>query len=159
MDDGALALLGLAKKAGALAAGEEAVSCAAEGHRAKLVLCARDASENTLRRGERLAQGGNAPWGQAPYTRTELGRAVGSGSCAILALTDIGLASAVCKRLAQQDEKRWGELWEELDRKAKKRLYRRKVKGKKGEHPARTGGPGGEAPRGERKRGPGGKTR
>lgn len=93
--DKALRLIGLARRGGNAAVGEEPVSCAARAGRAKAVLLASDASERTARRARATAEDGHAEFLALPYTREELGNSVGRASCAILALLDAGLARAV----------------------------------------------------------------
>ena len=107
--DSALHLLGIARKAGRLEIGEEPVGAAARARQARLILVAADAAENTVRRAEHFAQGGNVPHVQVPYTKGELGYAVGRASCAMLALTDVGLASALAGKLAAADPQRYGQ--------------------------------------------------
>ncbi len=119
-----MGLLGLARKAGQAEIGEEPVSIAARTHKTRLILLAADASENTLRRGESLGQAGNCPALVTDLTKSELGGAVGRSSCAILALTDTGLAAAAAKKLAQLEPSRYGEAAEKLEQKAEK-LHRR----------------------------------
>ncbi len=148
MNDGILSLVGLAKKAGKLAVGEEPVSDATHAHKARLVLCAGDASENTLRRASGWAAAGNAPFVRLPCSKEELGRAVGCAACAMAALTDAGLASSLAEKLAARDEAAWGALAGELKGKAEKLLRRRREKGKKSEEIS-----------GRKRKGPGGKAR
>ena len=87
----ALSLLGLAKKAGRLAVGGEAVSGALYAGGAKLVLTSADAAKNTLRR---LVPYEQVRHIRLPYPKEELGAAVGYRSCSILAICDAGFAKA-----------------------------------------------------------------
>lgn len=97
--DKVLSLLGLAKKAGRLAPGEEAASAAARGHGARLMLLAEDAAEHTKRRMRSSAERGGCPLLTLPADKETLGRALGQGSCAALAVTDAGFAAAVMKKI------------------------------------------------------------
>ena len=119
-----LSLIGLAKRAGRLEVGEEPVGAAARARHARLILLAADAADNTLRRARHFAEAGNAPWIQLPFTKAELGGAVGRSSCAMAALTDVGLASSLCAKLAALDAERYGDLAAKLDVKAQKALQR-----------------------------------
>lgn len=110
----ALGLLGLARKAGKLEAGEEPVDAACRGHRAKLVLLAADAAENTARRAQRLCERTKVPWMQTPRTKAELGGQLGRASCAVLAFTDNGLAAAFAQKLAADEPARYGEAAQRL---------------------------------------------
>lgn len=100
MDDAAFSLLGIARKAGKLEAGEEPVGAACRGRQAKVVLLACDAAANTVRRAAHFGEAGKVLWLTVPFTKAELGRAVGLASCAVAALTDAGLASALLEKLA-----------------------------------------------------------
>ncbi|WP_325228666.1 L7Ae/L30e/S12e/Gadd45 family ribosomal protein, partial [Oscillibacter sp.] len=104
-----LSLLGLALRGGRLAVGEEPAALAAKAGQARLLLTSSDAAGNTLRRAEHLAEEGRCLYLVLPFTKAELGGALGRGSAAIAALTDLGLAAAVAERLAQADPERYGE--------------------------------------------------
>lgn len=101
MSDKLLGLLGLALRGSNLAVGEAPVEEACNTRRACLVLHASDAAENSVSRASRLAQRGGVEFLRLPCTKEELGYALGRNSCAVLALTDGGLAAAVVSRLAQ----------------------------------------------------------
>ena len=122
----ALHLVGLSRKAGRLAVGEEPVSEAAKRREAKLILVAADAAENTLRRAQRFAESGEVPWLASPFTKAELGGAVGRSVCAMLAFTDVGLASAAAEKLAWEDGERYGPAAQLLKERAGQALERQK---------------------------------
>lgn len=122
MDNGLMGLLGIARKAGKTEVGEESAAAAAKAHKARVLLLASDAGDRTRRHAENLSQEGNCPLLPVPLTKAELGGALGRGSCAILALTDIGLANAAVKKLEAVDP----EVRQKLDRKAEKTLRRRR---------------------------------
>lgn len=103
MTDSALSLLGLALRGNHLAVGEQPASDACKAGRAKLVLTAADAAENSAQRAARWADAENVPWTQVPWTKEALGAALGRNTCAMAALTDAGLAAALAKKLAQSD--------------------------------------------------------
>lgn len=109
MNHNILSLLGLALRGGRLAVGEEPTALAAKTGQARLLLLASDAAGNTLRRAEHLAQEGHCLWLVTPFSKAELGSALGRGSAAIAALTDTGLAAAVTERLAALDPERYGK--------------------------------------------------
>ena len=121
-----LSMLGLAKKAGRLEIGEEPVGAAARARDARLILLASDAADNTLRRARHFAEAGACLLTQIPATKDELGSAVGRTSCAMLAITDIGFADAVAKKLAAIDEAKYGALSEKLSVKAARAAERKK---------------------------------
>lgn len=103
MTDNTLGLLGLARRGGNLALGEEAAAEACRLKKARAVLLASDAGDTTARRGSRMAESAGVPLAVLPWTKAELGAQLGRASCALLALTDLGLATAVIGRLAERD--------------------------------------------------------
>lgn len=121
-----LSMLGLAKKAGRLEIGEEPVGAAARARDARLILLASDAADNTVRRASHFADAGACLCAKIPADKDALGRAVGRTSCAMLALTDIGFAEAVAKKLAAVDEERYGEVAQRLSVKAARAAERKK---------------------------------
>ena len=121
-----LHLLGIARKAGRLEMGEEPVAAAARSGQARVILLAADAAENSARRAAHFAQRGGMVLLQVPFSKAELGGAVGRTACAMLAVTDAGLAAAVVKKLAQEDPGRYGEAAGALEQKAARVLQRQK---------------------------------
>ena len=121
-----LHLLGLAKKAGRLEAGEEPVGAVCRARQAKLVLLAADAAPNTRRRAAHFGQAGDVLWLEAPFSKRELGLILGRSPCAMLALTDAGFAAAVAEKLATQDPERYGPAAQRLRRQADRALQRRR---------------------------------
>ena len=137
MNDNGLSLLGLALRGGRLAVGDDAVSDAAFRKDARLILTASDASEHVRRSAEHLARQGDCLAGTLPCTKAELGGALGRGSAAVCALTDIGLAASLAKRLAAEDPERWTEAAERLSLKAKRAKERRSTRADRLRDPAR----------------------
>lgn len=125
-NDPILHLIGLARKAGRLEIGEEPVGAVCRARQAKLVLVASDAAPNTCRRAAHFGEAGNVLWLSLPRTKQELGFILGRSSVAMLALTDIGLASSLAKKLAALDEATYGAAAAALDGKAAKALQRQK---------------------------------
>lgn len=119
-------LLGLARKAGKLELGEEPVGAACRARQAKLILLAGDAAPNTCRRAAHFGEVGNVLWLSLSQSKEELGSALGRTSCAMLALTDIGFASAIAKHLAATEPDRYSAAAQLLDAKAEKALQRQK---------------------------------
>ena len=120
-----LSLLGLSLRGGHLVAGEESVEGAARAKDARVLLLASDAADNTRRRCQHFAESGQCLWLRLPFTKAELGRAVGRTSVAIVAVTDIGLANAVVRRLAELDPVQYDEAAAKLEVKAKRAAERR----------------------------------
>ena len=120
MMDPILSMLGICRKAGKIQPGEEPVDAAVRARDARLLLLAADAADNTARRCARFAEVGQCLWLRIPESKYELGRALGRGSCAVLAVTDTGLALAVARRLAERDPEKYGEAAEKLAVKAQR---------------------------------------
>lgn len=93
--DKALSFLALARKAGFAELGEEPVGAAARAGKAHLILVAKDASDHTWRRSLSFAAGTEQQCVRLPYTKDEMGFAIGRTSLAIAAITDIALALAL----------------------------------------------------------------
>ena len=103
MTDSALSLLGLALRGNNLAVGEEPVREACKTRRARLVLSAADAADNSTDRARRWAEESGIPWVRLPRDKETLGAALGRNLCAMAALTDRGLAAALAEKLVQTD--------------------------------------------------------
>ena len=125
-NDPILHLLGLARKAARLELGEEPVGAACRARHAKLVLIAGNAAPNTFRRAAHFGEAGNVLWRALPHTKEDLGLALGRSSVAMLALTDIGFAASIVKKLAAADPDKYGAAAAALDTKAVKALQRQK---------------------------------
>ena len=109
-----LQLLGLARKAGLLAIGGDAVSAAARAEKAILVISASDASPGALRRAGYITETSRAINVIVPYTKFELGSITGRGSPGTIAVLDAGLAAGFMKGLAGMDPERYEEAAKQL---------------------------------------------
>ena len=123
--NGILSLLGLALRGNNLAVGEEPVEAVARARDARVLLVASDAADNTYRRVKHFADAGQCIWLRIPFTKAELGRAVGRSAAAVVAVTDIGLANAVVHKLAQLDPVKYDEAAARLELKAKRAAERK----------------------------------
>ena len=101
--DKALNYMGLARKAGRIELGEEPVGAAARAGKACLVLVASDAGDHTWRRAKSFVAGTNQQAVKVPFTKDDLGFAIGRTSLAIAAFTDPAMALAFVKALPQQE--------------------------------------------------------
>jgi len=97
----ALALLGLAQRAGAVAKGTEATRRALQRAEARLVVLAKDGSEAQREKVLPLARARGVPW-EILGTRQELGDAVGSGLLSALAVTRGDLVLEIRDRLGRE---------------------------------------------------------
>ena len=121
--DKTLNYLALARKAGRIELGEEPVGAAARAQHARLVTVAQDASDHTWRRAKSFVAGTEQLCIRVPFTKDQLGQAVGRTSLAIAAFTDPALALAFVKALEQPETYR--EILEQLDKRTK-RIRQRK---------------------------------
>lgn len=125
-----LSLLGLALRASRLSVGEDQCREAVGAHRARLLLLASDAGEHTRRR-FRLLRTEKLPLVELTQSKAELGAALGRESCAVCAVTDLGLASRMAALLAAERPE-LSPVREALERRQAKLLRRKKEKpGKK----------------------------
>ena len=133
-----LSLIGLCLRGRNLEVGEEPVEAVSRARDARVILLASDAAENTARRVQRFAETGQCVWLRVPFTKRELGQATGRGSAAVAAVTDIGLAVAVVRRLAELDPEKYDEDLAKLELKAK-RAAERKIEAARHEKNLRRG--------------------
>lgn len=120
-----LSLIGLCLRGRNLEVGEEPVEAVARARDARVLLLASDAADNTARRVRHFAEAGQCVWLRIPFTKRELGQATGRGSAAVVAITDIGLAVAVVRRLAEMDPEKYDEDLAKLELKAKRAAERK----------------------------------
>lgn len=116
--DKALSLLALSRKGGNIELGEEPVSAISRAKKARLIVVASDASDHAVRRVKGFVAGTSQPWITVPFTKDELGDALGRTSCAMAAITDVRLALAFVKALGkpEQYEALLQDLSERVDR-------------------------------------------
>ena len=101
--DKALNYVGLARKAGLIELGEEPVGAVSRARKARLVVVAKDATDHTWRRAKSFVAGSEQICLKIPYTKDQLGQAVGRTELALAAFTDPALALAFCKALEHPD--------------------------------------------------------
>ena len=99
--DKALNYLALARKGGMAELGEEPVGGAARAGKAYVILVASDAGDHTWRRAKAFAAGTDQQAIRLPYTKDELGMAIGRSALAIAAITDVQMALALAASLPQ----------------------------------------------------------
>ena len=99
--DKALNYIALARKAGRVELGEEPAGAAARAQRARLIVVASDASDHTWRRAQSFVAGTDQQCVKVPYTKDQLGQAIGRTSLALAAFTEPALALAFLKALDQ----------------------------------------------------------
>ena len=101
--DKALSVLALARKGGIAELGEEPVGGAARGGKAYVILVAKDASDHTWRRAMSFAAGTEQQCVRLPWTKDQLGAAIGRDTLAIAAITDVQMALALVAALPQEE--------------------------------------------------------
>ena len=92
-------LLGLAQKAGKIVSGEQTLEKALREGKIKLLLIATDASENTGKRYNSMADAALVEW-HAVMSKEELGQAVGKQYRAAVGINDEGFGRAIAKLMA-----------------------------------------------------------
>lgn len=104
MKSNAINYLSLARKAGRIEVGEEPTGAAARAGKARLVILASDAPENTCRRARNFVAGTDQQLVTAPFSKEELGAAVGRTVVAMAAFTDPALALSFLKALGDDGQ-------------------------------------------------------
>ena len=121
--DKALNYLALARKGGRIELGEEPVGAAARAKKARLIVVASDATDHTWRRARSFVAGSDQICLRVPFSKDQLGQAIGRTELALAAFTDPALALAFIKALGQPD--RYKAELESLDRRAQRIQQRR----------------------------------
>ena len=116
--DKALNYLSLARKAGRIELGEEPVGAVARAKKARLILVASDAGDHSWRRAKSFVAGTEQLCMKVPFTKDEMGEAIGRTSLAMAAFTDPALALAFVKALG--DPEKYKDALESLDRRTKR---------------------------------------
>lgn len=122
--DKALNYLSLGRKAGRIELGEEPVGGAARAKKARLILVASDAGDHTWRRAQSFVAGSEQICMKVPYTKDQLGEAIGRTALAMAAFTDPAMALAFVKALG--DPAKYKDILDSLDKKATRIRQRQK---------------------------------
>ena len=102
--DKVLNYIGLARKAGRAELGEEPVGAVTRALHAHLVIVAADASDHTWRRAKSYVAGTDQQCIRLPYSKDEMGMAIGRQELAIAAITDPALALSLVQALPQPEK-------------------------------------------------------
>ena len=100
----ALNYLSLARKGGLAELGEEPVGDLSRTGKAYVIAVASDASDHTWRRAKAYAAGTEQQCLRLPFTKEEMGEAVGRESLAIAAISDAPLAQALVQSLPEPEK-------------------------------------------------------
>lgn len=103
MKANAINYLSLARKAGRIEVGEEPTAAAARASHARLLVLAADAPDHTLRRARNFVAGTGQQLVRLPFTKEEMGAALGRSVVAMAAITDPALALAFLQALEQPE--------------------------------------------------------
>ena len=128
MEDKALGLLGLMRRARAVEPGTDNACDAVRDGKAKLLILSTDINDNARRKAENVSNGRRVLVQPIHYTRAELASAFGMADCSMAAVMDIGFANALAKILAAKDAERYGALSAELEKRNEKAVRRKKEK-------------------------------
>lgn len=123
MNKNILGTISICKKASKIECGADVVRTSIEDNRARLILYSNDCSPKTLKPIEGLAKTRGVVVLKTPHTSQELGTACGKAMCAVLAITDIGLAVSIGKKLADSSKEN-EEASKTLDLKLKRKIER-----------------------------------
>ena len=126
MREKTLNLLGLMRKANAIAVGETNTGGAVKAGKAKLLLLAADATDNARCRRRGFTHGRDIVTVTLPFTKDEIAANVGVSGCAMAAITDIGFANAFMKSLAAAVPDGYDESAAEIQRRFEKADRRKK---------------------------------
>lgn len=99
MNDRALSLLGLMRKAGALNVNENSCMQDLSSGKSKMILASSDSSPRLKERFAERAAVKSVPFIELNYTKSELSDALGTNLCAFLSVNDAGFAQAFLKLL------------------------------------------------------------
>ena len=127
-----LSLLGLMKKAGAIACGEDNSIDAVRDGKAKLLILAGDASDNARKRAENLCAGRKLIKLELECTKAELAWALGMSGCSMAAICDLGFAVALVKELCRIKPGEYDEIFELLTQRYDKARRRKAEKQRRG---------------------------
>lgn len=125
MTEHILSMLGLALKAGRVEVGEEPVGAAARTKKARVIFVAQDAAPSSVRRAQSFARTGSTLCVTLPAGKDTLGRSLGRTSVAMCAVTDIGFAESLVKKLAALDSETYQGAADTLAIKAKRARERK----------------------------------
>ena len=125
MTEHILSMLGLALKAGRVEVGEEPVGAAARAKKARVIFVAQYAAPSSVRRAQSFARTGSTLCVTLPADKDALGRSLGRSSVAMCAVTDIGFAESLVKKLAALDSETYQDAADTLAVKAKRARERK----------------------------------
>ncbi len=112
--DNTLTFIGLMKRAKALEIGVDRAFDAVRAGKIRLLCMAGDAAKNTIDGARAALSQRRAVLVTMPYTKAELGAALGQGECAVFGVTTTGFALSLCQKLGFEEPA--AQLAEKLER-------------------------------------------
>lgn len=112
------------RKAGKIQIGEDNTGVAVKRGKARLLLLASDAADNAKKRAEHFLIGRRCILIELPFTKAELSDTLAKTGCSMMAVTDMGLATAFLKALSEEEQGKYDEevkILMQRNEKAKKR--------------------------------------
>lgn len=125
MNERALSMLGLMKRAGAVTVGEVNTGSAAKAHKAVLIGLCSDSSENARHRAVNFSNSTNVGMITLPFTKYETASAVGTAEFSMLAFTDALFTAAFLKLINESGE--YSQLIEKLEAMAPQKAKKKKL--------------------------------
>jgi len=110
----ALNYLGIARKGGGIETGEDNSSGLVKAGKARVLIVASDTSEGAKRRAEGYVYETNTLLVEVPFTKDEIAGITGKSGCSMAAMTDLGLAAAFLKALADENGEAYSESYEQI---------------------------------------------
>ncbi len=134
----ALNYLGIARKSGGIETGEDNSSGLVKAGKARVLLVASDTSDGAKRRAEGYVYETNTILVETPFTKDEIAGITGKSGCSMAAITDLGLAAAFLKALADEQPEIYSESYESI-KALQQRLEKRKTEKSKSVSGKKTG--------------------
>ena len=110
----ALNYLGIARKSGGIETGEDNSSGLVKAGKARILIVASDSSDGAKRRAEGYVYETNTLLVEVPFTKDEIAGITGKSGCSMAAITDLGLAAAFLKALAEENGEAYSESYERI---------------------------------------------
>lgn len=105
-----IGMIGLARRAGKLTFGSDAVVCDIEKNKAMAVLLSNDASLRTLGRIKDCCGQNGVKYALLPFSKTQLGRAIGRDDVAVVSIADKSFADRILCLCAGANDARNGQI-------------------------------------------------
>ncbi len=134
----ALNYLGIARKSGGMETGEDNSSGLVKAGKARVLIVASDTSDGAKRRAEGYVYETNTVLVEVPFTKDEISSISGKSGCSMAAITDLGLAAAFLKALAQENEEKYSGAYERVEA-MRQRIEKRKAGNAPGPRGSKTG--------------------